>query len=33
MNINDEEFIYGTKQYPDPAPDFPTPVTKVRLKT
>lgn len=33
MNANEEDLLYGTKKYPDPAPDYPTPVTKVKIKS
>lgn len=30
--LEDIGFIYGTKEYPNPAPEHPTPVDKVKIK-
>lgn len=34
VNLKDDiSFLYGTKNYPDPLPDYPTPVHKVKIKS
>lgn len=31
-DVEDISILYGTTRYPDPPPDYPTPIEKVKIK-